>query len=57
MLTDITGLVYKDQSITEMTANKEQRKDNDKRGCDVHRAQGMTVMTQGVKFTGHKAQL
>ncbi len=26
------------------------------RRCSVHRAQGMTVMTRGVKFTGHKAQ-
>ena len=28
-----------------------------KRVCGVHRAQGMTMMTQGVKFTGHKARL
>ena len=55
MFTVITGLIYEDQSMTEMTANKEQRKDNDKRGCDVHMAQGMTVMTWGVKFTGHEA--
>ncbi len=41
MFTDVTGLIYKDQSMTEMTVNKEQRKDYDKR--------------EYVEFTGHKA--
>ncbi len=30
MFTVITGLIYEDQSMTEMTENKEQMKNNDK---------------------------
>ncbi len=40
MFTVITGLIYKDQSMTKTTENKEQRKDNDK---------------EDVVFTGHRA--
>ena len=40
MFTVITGLIYKDQSMTEMTENKEQKKDNDK---------------EDAVFTGHRA--
>ncbi len=40
MFTVITGLIDEDQSMTEMTENKEQKKDNDK---------------EDVVFTGHRA--
>ena len=40
MFTVITGLVYEDQSTTEMTENKEQKKDDDK---------------EDAVFTGHRA--
>ena len=40
MFTIITGLIYENQSMTEMTENMEQKKDNDK---------------EDAVFTGHRA--